>query len=72
MDAARGPPPSVGTTPAPGHGTLSATGVAAARSSPPTTRRHQRLWLVTALAVTSAAEDSPSGLWRTIGNRVGC
>jgi hypothetical protein len=47
------------------------TGAAQVRPSQPTSARHQQLWLVAALAVTSPAEDSPSGLWRTIGNRVG-
>ncbi len=71
MDAARGPPASLGATPSARHDTLSSL----RRTSPVTLahgRRYQQLWLAAILAVTSPAEDSPSGLWRTIGNRVGC
>ena len=35
-------------------------------------RNYQPLWSGATLPVTSLAEDSPSGLGRTIGNRVGC
>ena len=70
MDAARGPPPSVGLPPRQST-TPSRRLLSSGSTSPPTRAHHQQLWLVAALTVASPAEDSPSGLWRTIGNRVG-
>lgn len=67
MDAARGPRTSLGATPR-----RRTTPSLRVDSNRPPMTRYQQLWLVTALAVALPAEDSPSGLWRTIGNRVGC
>jgi hypothetical protein len=57
--------------PSSAHDALTATTVRVRARRPPRPR-YQQLWLVAELAVASSAEDSPSGLWRTIGNRVGC
>jgi hypothetical protein len=69
MDAARGPLPSLGASHWPTHDTLGEPGEQLRQ--PPQGSGYLPLWWGATLPVTSRAEDSPSGLGRTIGNRVG-
>jgi hypothetical protein len=69
MDAARGPPTSLGATPSPEHDTLPA---AAPAQVGPRAPRSPAALAGSGASGNLRTEDSPSGLWRTIGNRVGC